>query len=1388
MRSTLRNVLVILFFFVLASCGGQGCSSREGMTPLPGGFPKDKTVDNAAGVRISRPGFDVIEKSLPSILANVVHLTDGKFTFDVPETDAGRTILVNGPGTWGDVSAEIYICNGDPKDGRCKAEIGLGTSTFQIDAITPNALRVRGVIPIKLSDTPVRASVDPGSAEPVVHVGYGDGSCNGSTPNVTPHALPVVVTIPLIPEPTAPRTGYTKVDVDNAVLDLSALSSNELKVCSGCSGIDFCNDILNSGFVKNKVLGALKSNLEGKFRNILRSELCTEPSAVLEPACPIGSSPDDANAVCVFDSNKSQCVPALLGMDAHVNLGKFLAKISPTTSGGLDFGLAAGGAMKPLPGAADDAQGRSPNGATLGMIGGVVPQPPSPCVPQAALSLPTGIALPDELAPKKLDDASTPHVGVALAGRFLEYALGGVYNSGTLCLDVTTEQFAMLKSSLLSLVIPSIKTLTFEQGDASAAVTTRPQAPPRLELGQGTDTDPLITITLPKFAIDFYVWHLERYVRAFTFEGDLTVPLNLQTGKTAGKSPDGGIVPVIGDVRIENAVVTNADLLTDDPVAIAKSLSDLIGGLAKQLLGDGFSPFDLSSALSSFGVGVDVTQIRKLTKGQDDFVGIFANLSTTKKSSLVLDTQIALRSKTVHPDRMQLATYTRDALPELVVEAHASADGDDGGEVEYAWWIDDGSRSAWSTNARDATWTIKDTQLLLQGKHVLHMVDRQKDRPETEDPSPADLPFVIDALAPFVTLKTRGSNVTVDAWDLVSSKEALVARYRLDDADFGEFQPLSELATIDVGTARTVEVEVKDEEGNVRSTRQALSGEVEALVARGSGCGCSTPRTTDGNGIASIAVVALGLGLVVARRRRRSRVDVPPPTARVVQAMALGSVVLLSTTNQGCSSGRARGADTGCGQDCNQACLPPLPLGTPGAYTSVAKASNGAIWVAGYNDALLDQGRTQPWGDLVVGKYDLGKKSVAWTTVDGIPERPAGTCADRDASTWRRGEIDAGDDVGLWTSIQLSASDRPMVSYYDATNHRLKLAVNDDAGWTTTVLDEVPGGDVGRYSKMLVKDGRAVLVYPRSEPGNDGRTRTRIVLARAQSELPHGPQDFTFEEIAVQENDPCGPHTCPSGSACLDDGTCAAIATCTPECGAGSICVNQGGEPRCRTTIPLLMNYPNVFGDYLALANGPKGLAVALYDRPNGNLVVLTENGAENGRWKSIVVDGETGDRAEFTDVDTGDVGVGCALAIDDAGTLHLSYLRRDDATLRYVTVKDDKPGPSLLVDDGSGLDGNRFSDGRHFVGDDTDLRVDATSVSIFYQDATLGVLRRAVGTSNGPSQDGMAWSLRAVPQDGKFAGFFPRNVPGEDSVANFFRETDRATKSVRTDVAVVAP
>ncbi len=315
--------------------------------------------------------------------------------------------------------------------------------------------------------------------------------------------------------------------------------------------------------------------------------------------------------------------------------------------------------------------------------------------------------------------------------------------------------------------------------------------------------------------------------------------------------------------------------------------------------------------------------------------------------------------------------------------------------------------------------------------------------------------------------------------------------------------------------------------------------------------------------------------------------------------------------------------------------------------------------------------------------------------------------------------------------------------------------------------------------------GGPVIAFLQIEQGEGGKTRSKVVVARANVATPAGPEDFRFEDADVEEDNPCRDGGCGTGACVKATGLCSPTITgCTPAaCGDGKACVSVEEKATCVAVQGPVTTYPNVFGGYIALAEGGGQLGIALYDRPHGNLVALLDRG--DGTWERVIVDGETGSRQDQTAIDTGDVGIATSLAIDASGVWHMTYVSGLDESLRYVTLEDGKPGKSEVIDDGSSVDGDSFPDGKHVVGDDSAVRADGDSVTVYYQDATAGTLRQAVGARDGTSH---AWTRRTIAQPDRFAGFFPQIIPGEDKVANFWRATDRNAKTVIGDVAILAP
>ncbi len=1369
----LRRLGVIGFVLFVLACSGGGCSSGCagcGVTPLPGGFPKASAITNAGSARVTRAGLDFMQANLGAIAGKALGGGTETFAISKSSDDLG-------------LGNSVTIC-ASPDSTQCVADINIAGAALTLTAVHPDSLTITGTIPVKVEDIPVEVyifTIDTCT----IHASLGTGgNCDA---NVQYTNVPVTVTLPLVAETIAPRDGYTKIDTANATISAN-IASSQINFCGG-----FCADIASA--LQSFLVGQLTGPLNSQLKSAIQTELCTKTNTALSPSCPTGTH--DNGGTCYYDSQATTCVPILLGLDGHVDLSGFLASISPGTAGGLDFVLASGGdaiASTSLGVNTPD----STNGLTLGLMGGGLPNPQSSCVPVYNNAIPTGIPIPDEMQDNTVSpwpqNDNGPDLGIALAGRYLNFMFGSVYNSGALCLGISTDQFSQLQSGLLSVLIPSIKRLTFEQKPGPVAITTRPQQPPVATIGGGTDinTDPLLSISLKQFAIDFYVWSDDRYVRAMTFTGDLTIPVNLSTAIDPKTNPNGGLLPAIGTVGVANPTVTNNELLVDGPEQVATGLGSLFGAIAGQLTGS-LKPIDLSSSLASFGLGMTIPDggIRKISKGSDDFLAIFADLALAKQNALQqADVQAQIVNLKVFPEAMTLAGADRSKEPIMTV--HTSSSLDNGtNAVDYSYAIDQGAHSEW-TSGRD--FTIQNDSLYMQGKHTLSVWARLHGQELSQSAQPAQVPFTIDVLAPEIVLSENDDkSLHVESWDYVSDVTALKMRWHATDASGNPtaWTAWGSIADIPANAfnGASVTVEVEDEEGNVGSqSSDLIRGKPDPTLGSASSCSaCTIGKSPTQTGWAyGLPVLAGLLGLFLRRRRSHPREAARRPFDKRV--VAIGVIAIAAALFPGCN---CSGSPTtqGCGSDCKQTCDDALVEGLIGAYTSLAVDKSGTIWVAGYNDS---DGSQNLYGDLVVGKWDPAKTAVQWESVDGVPAVPQGQCPGADPTGWRGGVEDPGPDVGLWTSMLLDpSSQNPMIAYYDATNAQLKFASYDGSKWNIHVVSEKAGADQGRYVKMIFVNNNPVVAFLGMEAGNGGYTRSRVIVGRASKPIPAEPTDWTFEDAAVDEADPCQPQFCTTSQACLEtSGTTVGICTttvtgCNPACSSSQACVNVTNAATCvdaLNTSTYFPSYPTGLGDYVSLANGPNGLGIVVYDRFHGNLIGVTD---ANAKWNATILDGQTGTGS--TAKDTGDDGIAADLVITSNGDWNVVYVNGIQEHLQFITWPGGAGTPLApeIVDDGYN-NGQAYPDGQHIVGDDANMQIDSSgNVTVVYQDSTAGALRVATGAPSGAAHK---WTAKTVAQTGKFAGFFPKFVTGTAQVANWFRTSDVTDGTEAGDVTLVTP
>lgn len=1391
-----RTFFASLFAVVACSGGSGGCSSCSGVTPLPQGFPIDKRIENAASVRLTDSGIKFLNDNLTSMIDQFGGgvLEDGKFVQEIPTSETTIT---------GSIKAKICAsgpdANSNPK--HCTVEADLKNAELALSPSQPHGLTLQGILPVRLQylDLAIPLGSPPLAVNIPAQVSLGKNkNSQCAAQDFSPVPIKVEISIEADANPAhGTRTGLSRVKI--STFDIN-IPESDINICGKCDVPIVCSvwDAIIGG-IGGLVKGTLIDQLKKPLQEQIDSALCISGTPNTSPPCPLGSHPKDANdasSTCVFDDNENECASFALGTEGTINLGSALSSFSPTTNGGLDFLFSLGGLGSNPNNGGHPFGDLAPinGGATLSLTGGGEANPLATCVTPVVLERPEGIPTPDELISNTVDgwpsDVPGPHFGLALSERFANYALGGIYNSGTLCIQITTEQVDMLTSALIgNVVIPSLNTLPTQKKTAPLGLVLRPAKPPTVKFGGGTsiDTDPTMMVSLPELSIDFYVFSNDRFIRAFTFTTDLTVPVNLDV--TAE-----GLAPQLKDLKLSNTKVTNSFLLKEKPESIASGLEAVLSGALGQALGGGISPIDLSSALASAGLTLNIPPgvdgqgsagLRKLTKGSDNFLGIFAGLgiASSAPTELWSNTQGVIAQSKIQPEGLRLETMTRDNAPVLQVRAGSSLEA--GNRIEYSYRVDKGFWRPWTT---DSEFEVRDDILRAQGHHTVYVKSRVVGQPSTVDVNTLAIPVTVDVEAPAIEIGRESGKLVLRASDNVSDDELLQVRFTPVGKSAGEWLPYVANMPLAFDGADAVTVEVKDEEGNIGSVAQPLRGRIDSTNApAASGCGCTVPGTSQSGPTLPMSLLAIGGVLSLARLGRRRR--------RSKEMLASAAVLAVAGSWSGCSCSdndtaidetppeeTAGSAGSGSTNPCleNDECVT-LEPGLIGSYTSAAVAGDGTIWVAGYNEA--DYGGDAPtYGDLVVGKYDAQTNKVAWKTVDGLDPEEEVEASDYNTEGWRGGFYEAGDNVGLWTSTQIGGGDNPLVAYFDVTHGSLKFTSFDGTKWTAHQVQQKPKAQIGRYAKMLLISGKPVIAFNFVEPGSGGYVFSGVRVARAKTALPTSSSDWTFEDVYVNKVTPCRASFCESGSKCnAVSFACEKPVTGCESCGSGKECLPSESGPKCQEIITSKVeSYPEATGLYIAAAVSPatKDLGLVFYDRLRGNLWSAIKAGA----WQAQIVDGQTADEPG---TDTGDVGIGASLAIDGSGDFHVAYVDGLKEAVKYMKISGGKtPDASSvsIVDEGNPLTAGAGAEKR-LVGDDSSIVLDSKNITIAYQDATAGKLRVATRAINGGT-----WAVKEVKsEEGAFAGAFSVQVSsgGKNLIGHFWRTGGDKPAG---DVAFVTP
>ncbi|MEO1267136.1 MAG: hypothetical protein AAFX99_03495, partial [Myxococcota bacterium] len=523
---------------------------------------------------------------------------------------------------------------------------------------------------------------------------------------------------------TDPLNGNLSIDINPDDISIDNFSSSNYDIDSNGDLGDviacgLAQGLASIGGVSDLILGIGLDQLDGLLGS-LDGVLCQ--SCENSDGCPEGSSCGDTdNGTFCINNETSECVAAPLGFEGVVDLGSLLASVTPGLEAELAVQLKAADYVESING-----------GLTAAARGGTFADK-SECVPMVPPPNVSTVPISQTLTGNTRPDGEPFQIGIGVSKAFVDEALWGTFNSGALCLAVGSDLSDFISTSTFSLLLQSLGELT-KGKNSPMILKIQPAEPPTAVFGAGTIDpesgaliEPLLTVNWDNVTIDVHAFFNERYVRLFSYNLDLSLPLALEV-------TDAGLVPVLGDIAngITRVEARNAGILKEDPDTLASLLPSLIG-VALPLLGDSLtSPIEIPE-IEGFVLVLDQGSLTAIEGGE--MLGVFANLALASDDqnspTFKLDTEARLVDVALPPEelinhdpRVMTIKDRIDGLiaarPVVMIEASAHLLTEElyEGEAEYSYRINNGM---WSTFRTDPALVIDDPILLLQGTHRIEV-------------------------------------------------------------------------------------------------------------------------------------------------------------------------------------------------------------------------------------------------------------------------------------------------------------------------------------------------------------------------------------------------------------------------------------------------------------------------------------------------------------------------------------------------------------------------------------------------------------------------------------------------------------------------------------------
>lgn len=421
-------------------------------------------------------------------------------------------------------------------------------------------------------------------------------------------------------------------------------------------------------------------------------------------------------------------------------------------------------------------------------------------------------------------DGESYHFAASIAEPSANQGLFGVYNTGALCVEVSSDTVYQLTEGAFLLSAGTIDLLTegklrqYTDPSAPAIISLAPNEPPIITMGSGVGEDGHLNISWKKVDISFYVLMYERFTRVFSVQSDIS----LSTAVFFRPEDDVLEFAIVQGPTVDNFSEVFNELLPG--VSFSEVLESLVGLAFDALLSDGLNvDIDIADIFTdALGVPLylDFKGIETLPSTEPEFLNVYVSLTEDTPSQNRIPMGTGTKPSVIPGSLyLDLPTEARSETPgmirpsgEVKIQGHVDDRSD---LVEYFAKTDFGMwRGPFRPDANGQV-TIRDPKLSLVGKHTISLRARYAGQPASLETESHLVEVWLDPYRPKVQLSIEENTVLATGTDRGSTSEQLTWSWQEDDGAWSSFGRERSQLLSHLGDVRLLRVRAKDPAGNI---------------------------------------------------------------------------------------------------------------------------------------------------------------------------------------------------------------------------------------------------------------------------------------------------------------------------------------------------------------------------------------------------------------------------------------------------------------------------------------------------------------------------------------------------------------------------------------------